>query len=63
MPDKPQLQWSLSQLTQVDPQSLEGVLTDILDRLNKVEFALGLRSSPPSGDFHPGDNLTTGEGS
>jgi hypothetical protein len=62
MSNKPQLEWSLSQLAQVVPTSLEAVLSDIINRLDKVEFALGLRSSPPSGDFLPGDDLTSGEG-
>jgi len=58
MPDTPVLLWKLTSTVEVDQQSLEAVLTTIIDRLNRVEFALGLRSSPPSGNFYPGDDLT-----
>ena len=58
MHDKPQLQWRLDQLAQVVPDSLEEVLTSIIDRLDRIEFTIGIRSNPPSGDFLPSDNLT-----
>jgi hypothetical protein len=38
--------------------TVNATLLDMCKRLDRLEFILGLRCSPPSGNFYPGDDLT-----